>query len=115
KTVTFVVAIGIIASLIFAVSSRGKKAPKGHIEVSKLNEKFEEMRDILRDAMLDPEELKQQDKAEKKRFKEEKAEQKRAAKLKAESAKKKVAGGDASAIDVVAEPLAKKRVFVLDF
>lgn len=115
KTVTFVVAIGIIVSLIFAVSGRGKQSPKGHIEVSMLNEKFEEMRDILRDAMLDPEEFKQQEKAEKKRLKEEKAEQKRAAKLKAENAKKKTRDGDATTVDVSAGPAPKKRVFVLDF
>lgn len=115
KTVTFVVAIGVIVSLVFAVGGRGKKSPKGHIEVTMLNDKFEEMRDILRDAMLDPEELKQQEKAEKKRLKEEKAEQKKAAKLKAASEKKKNAEGDAITTDVAQAAAHKKRVFVLDF
>src|SRR5690606_26086316 len=97
KTVTFVVAIGIVISLSMAVGSRTKRVDKGHIEITHLNETYEEMRDILRDALLGPEEFKQQEKLEKKRLKEEKAEKKRAAKLKAAAAKEAPAADNAAA------------------
>ena len=115
KTITFVVAIGIVVGLIVSVSARGRRADRGHIEVNKLNEKFEDMRDILRDAMLDPEEYKLQEKAEKKRLKEEKAEQKRVAKLKAAAEKKRAQGAEQSSSAETELPAPKKRVFVLDF
>ena len=106
KTITFVVAIGVIVSLAVSLGGRNKKSDKGHIEVTKLNEKFEHLRDSLRDAMLDDEEYKEFEKAEKQRLKEEKAQKKKAAK---ELAKAKT---DETA---EAEAPAKKRVFVLDF
>lgn len=104
KTLTFVVAVFIIISLIVSASSRGKKSEKGHIHISKLNEKFKAMRDALQQAVLDDEQLKLLEKDEKKRLKAEKSEHKKAAKEKhkAEGAKDMVDG-------------AKKRVFVLDF
>lgn len=115
KTVTFVVAILVIVGLVFTLGARGRKSAKGQIEVSKLNEKFEEMREILRDAMLDPEELKLQEKAEKKRLKEERAEQKRAAKLKAAEQKSKVAKDAVIEGASDDQPDAKRRIFVVDF
>ncbi|WP_323814749.1 protease SohB [Cellvibrio sp. NN19] len=104
KTLTFVVAIGVIVSLVVSMGGRNKKSDKGHIEVTKLNEKFDHLRDSLRDAMLDDEEYKEFEKAEKKRLKEEKAQKKKAAK---ESSKTKA--------DADADTAVKKRVFVLDF
>ncbi|MFO1387855.1 protease SohB [Cellvibrio sp.] len=103
KTVTFVVAIAVVVSLIVSASSRGKKSEKGHIQVSKLNEKFKAMRETLQHAVLDEEQVKQLDKDEKKRLKLEKAEQKK-------SAKEKGKKNAESASDEH-----KKRVFVLDF
>ena len=82
KTITFVVAIGVIITLAVSMGGRNKKSDKGHIEVTKLNEKFEHLRDSLRDAMLDDEEYKAFEKAEKKRLKEEKAQKKKAARKK---------------------------------
>ncbi len=104
KTITFVVAIVVVITLAVSVGGRNKKSDKGHIEVTKLNEKFDQLRDSLRDAMLDDDEYKEFEKAEKKRLKEEKAQKKKAAK---ESAKTK--GDDATC------EAAKKRIFVLDF
>jgi len=106
KTLTFLVALVVVITLVLSVSGRNRKADKGQIEVSHLNEQFEEMRDLLRDAMLDPEQLKAQAKAEKKKRKAEEAEKKRAAKLK--GAEPESGAGD------VQDP-GKKRVFVLDF
>ena len=102
KTLTLVVAIVIIISLIVSANSRGKKSEKGYIQVSKLNEKFKAMREILQHAVLDEEQFKQLEKDEKKRLKLEKAEQKKSAK---ERSKK----------DAEAEAEYKKRVFVLNF
>lgn len=104
KTLTFVVAIGVIISLVVSMGGRNKKSDKGHIEVTKLNEKFDHLRESLRDAMLDDEEYKEFEKAEKKRLKEEKAQKKKAAK---EFSKTKT--------DADSDVAAKKRVFVLDF
>lgn len=103
KTVTFVVAIAVVVSLIVSASSRGKKSEKGHIQVSKLNEKFKAMRETLQHAVLDEEQVKQLDKDEKKRLKLEKAEQKKVAKGKSKK----------DSDDFSDEH--KKRVFVLDF
>lgn len=107
KTITFVAAIVVIITIAVSVGGRNKKSDKGHIEVTKLNEKFDHLRDSLRDAMLDDDEYKEFEKAEKKRLKEEKAQKKKAAK---EASKTK--GSDA--VNETAET-EKKRIFVLDF
>jgi len=107
KTVTFVAAIGVIVALVISMGGRNKKSDKGHIEVTKLNEKFDHLRDSLRDAMLDDEEYKEFEKTEKKRLKAEKVEHKKAIKAAAKTKQDKSA-------DDVAEP-EKKRIFVLDF
>lgn len=122
KTITFVVAIFAVLSLITSFAMRNKKHDKGHLEVTRLNEKFEQTRDMLRDAMLDEETYKLQAKAEKKRLKAEKAEKKKAAKLAIKEADKKDAEKKTSDnTESVAENIDgageghKKRVFVLDF
>lgn len=107
KTITFVAAIVVIITIAVSVGGRNKKSDKGHIEVTKLNEKFDHLRDSLRDAMLDDEEYKEFEKAEKKRLKEEKVQKKKAAK---EASKTK--GSDAASETADTE---KKRIFVLDF
>ncbi len=104
KTLTFVVAIFIIVTLMVSAGARGKKSEKGHIQVSKLNDKYKATREALQHAVLDEDQLKLLEKDEKKRVKTEKADQKKAAK---EKHKKEEKG------DVTDEH--KKRVFVLDF
>lgn len=124
KTATFVIAIFVVLSLIASFAMRNKKHDKGHLEVTRINEKYEQTRDMLRDAMLDDEALKLQEKAEKKRLKAEKAEKKKAAKLAAKELEKKSADKKESdkqeAENAQAEPADseiphKKRIFVLDF
>lgn len=100
KTLTFVAAIFIIVSIIASASMRGKKSEKGQIHISKLNEKFKAMRELLQAAVLDEEAHKQLEKDEKKRLKEEKAQLKKAA-------KKNHKFDETAAV--------KPRVFVLDF
>ena len=111
KAVTFVVAVFAVVSLIASLAMRNKKQDRGQFEVTRVNEKYEHTRDMLRDAMLDEEGLKIQQKLEKKKQKAEKAEKKKAAKL----AEKKVdaAENNNEPVDDNAQP--KKRVFVLDF
>lgn len=127
KTATFVLAIFVVLSLIASFAMRNKKHDKGHLEVTRINEKYEQTRDMLRDAMLDEEAFKLQEKAEKKRLKAEKAEKKKAAKLAAKELEKKGAdkkGSDkkeagAESADLENETSNeiphKKRIFVLDF
>ncbi len=124
KTATFVIAIFVVLSLIASFAMRNKKHDKGHLEVTRINEKYEQTRDMLRDAMLDDEALKLQEKAEKKRLKAEKAEKKKAAKLAAKELEKKSADkkesdkqevDNAQAETVDSEIPHKKRIFVLDF
>jgi serine protease SohB len=79
KAVTLVVAILIVIGGMVALGQRQKSQPKGHIEVTKLNEMFEEQHDIMREAVEDPELLK-------KHLKEEKKQKKKAEKEKGESA-----------------------------
>lgn len=108
KTITFVAAILVVVVVAVSMGGRNKKSDKGHIEVTKLNEKFDHLRDSLRDAMLDDEEYKEYEKAEKKRLKEEKAQKKKTAKEAARVKTENIPDAD-SAI------AAKKKVFVLDF
>lgn len=107
KTITFVAAIVVIITVAVSMGGRNKKSDKGHIEVTKLNEKIDHLRDSLRDAMLDDEEYKEFEKAEKKRLKEEKAQKKKAAKEMAKTKTDEIASE--------ATETAKKRIFVLDF
>lgn len=100
KTATFVAAIFIIVSIIASASMRGKKAERGQIQISKLNEKFKAMKEALQAAVLDEDAHKQLEKDEKKRLKEEKAQQKKLSKQKGNT-------------DDKAET--KQRVFVLNF
>ena len=89
KAVTIVIAILMIITVAAATAqSRQRRDHKGEIQVTPLNEFFEELREALRHSILDKEELKEIEKALKKE----------------EKAKKKHKD----------EPR-KKRVFVLDF
>lgn len=100
KVVTWVVAIGVIVALITSAASRGqRKSDKGHIEVTKLNDRFRQMADALKHAALDQAERKAEARAEKKREKADKARRKRALKQKP---------GEAGEDE-------RKRVFVLTF
>lgn len=102
KTLTFLVAVGVVIILVSSFSGRGRKSDKGSIEVTHLNEKYDDLKASLRDAMLDDDEYKAFVKAEKAREKVEQAEKKKALKSKVD---------DEQADDAPA----KKRVFVLDF
>ena len=66
QAVTIVISVGLIILLIAAASSRHRGESSGHIEVHKLNDRYKELRETLRDATLDPAMRKESHKAEKK-------------------------------------------------
>lgn len=110
KVATIVIAIAVVIGIIAANSNRVKKGgKKGSIRVTQINDHLEEMRDSLREGVLDPEELKLVDKAEKKKDKEESKAKK--AQLKKE-AKKSAQGSDG---ETDSDKERKKRVYVLGF
>lgn len=111
KVATLVVAIAIVIGIIAGSGNRGRKGgKKGSIRVTQVNDHIEEMRDNLREGVLDPEELKLVDKAEKKTHK---AEAKaRKAQLK-KNAKNTDDGHQVDKEESVLER--KKRVYVLGF
>lgn len=117
KAVTVVIALGIIIGLIAGASQKGKGVAKGQIEVTKLNDQYEELKHALVDAVLDPEVLKLEHKAEKKRLKAEKSEQKKAAKAleKENKGAEKTEKSEDEAAPVDAKQERKKRLYVLDF
>lgn len=99
KVVTIVVAIGAVIILVLSASMKNQGGEKGQITIAKLNERFDEMRNALRHALLDEKALKAEEKAKKKAAKADKKTEKKAEK---------------SASDE-SEAERKKRVFVLDF
>ncbi len=91
KSVTVVAAILFVVIGIIAASSRGKKEQDGQIEVTLINDSYEEHEQAIKAVVLDDEELKQEAKALKKKHKDDK--------------KKKKSDDDET----------KKRIYVLDF
>ena len=103
KAATIVIAIVLVIGVIVAAGSKQNKTGKrGALKVSRLNEHFDEMRDTLRENLLDKEHLKLINKEEKKKTKTEQKEQK--AKLKETTQK-----------EDLSEELRKRCVFVLSF
>ena len=77
KLLTFVAAIIIVVMVTVMAGLRGRKAPDGHIEVKKVNDDIDLLRDTLSMTVVDADEFKIQ---LKQRHKDEKAERKAAAK-----------------------------------
>ena len=102
KAVTLIVCLIIVLSIIMSLRQREIHHEKGHIEVTKLNERYSHMAETLKHAALDPVQFKQDSKAEKRKAKLEKAANKKAAKAKKTDTETEV-------------PTVKKRLFVLNF
>lgn len=96
KAITIVVAILIVIIVGFAASHRNKGEADGEIEVSKLNDKFDDMEHALKASVMSEEEFKQAEKQQKKAEKQKAKEKKKA--------KKDVSEDDR-----------KKRIYVLEF
>lgn len=107
KIVTFVIAFGaIVAIIVAAAANRMKPADKGSIEVTKINDTFDDYNEILKSVVLDETVLKEQYKLEKQQLKDKKKEDKKAAKQRKKNK-------DEEPSENTTET--KKRVFVLDF
>lgn len=103
KTVTLVLAIAVVIGLLVGASLKGKKDPEGHVEVRRLNDHYDDMKDLMQVNLLDEAEYKLVLKAEKK-------------KLKAEEKAKKTALKSAQKPESEAvEDTSDKRVFVINF
>ncbi len=96
KTITFVVAVAVIVVLVVSAGMKSQPKEKGHLEVTKINENFEELADTLKASVLSEERLKAEDKEKKKEEKE---------------AKKKEKKDKKKSLDTED----KKRIFVMDF
>ncbi len=101
KTITFVIAVVAIITVI-AASAIKQKHKKGELEITDLSEQFEDVEQEVIHALLNKEELKQKEKADKKLAKEQAKKDKTLAKEKAKSDDKN-------------EVESKSRVFVIDF
>ncbi len=121
KVVTFVVAIGVVIGFIVSASSRGHHhEAKGYIEVTRLNDKFDEMAESIRHAVLDHHQLKLEHKARKKEEKRKAKEEKKKAKelAKQQAAEKTEVAEEApsdQSPDKPVQPARKKRIYVIDF
>lgn len=111
KTVTFVIAFAAIVVVIVSAGSKGQGAGKGLIEITKLNEKYDDILHLVKSAVIDEESLKVERKQEKKAEKEKKKALKAQAKQKRQSASSE--NTDAAEADSNTE--AKPRVFVTHF
>ena len=107
KVLTIVIAIIVVIVSIVASAARGRKdSPAGKVNITRLNEQFDDMRDTLSMALLDDSALKFTEKDKKS---EEKAKRK-LEKKEAKAAAKKRGKGETRITEA-----SRKRVFVVDF
>ena len=101
KAITIVLSVGVVIGLIASAGQKNKKGEKkGNIRVTQINEHIDGLRDTLRASILDKEQLKEIEKAEKK-------------KTKAENKKKKVTAKNTEGSSK--DDSITKRHFVLNF
>ncbi len=108
KTLTIVISIIAIIIVVVSAGMKQQAGERGHLEVSKLNDKFDELADSVKAMIIDEETVKKEEKARKKKEKEEKKQLKKAA-------KKASKEGDKSENAEGFPHDDKKRVFVTDF
>ncbi len=102
KALTIVAAIAVIIGVAAAAGSRGQRPERGHIEVQHVNDRYDNMAQSLHQVVLDPPELKLQQKQKKAADKQSQAQKKKALKL-------KVGKGDTAVDDT------RRRIYVMDF
>lgn len=98
ETITIVAAIGIIIALIASAASKGKQGENGKLTVTDLKQRYQDMSRNIRYSILEPHQLKAEQKAKKKADKAEAKQKKKASK-----------SGETNKDD------SPRRVFVLDF
>lgn len=116
KAVTFVLAFGAIIILMVSAGMKGQGQDKGLIEVKKLNDKFNDVLDTIKHAVINEEALKAEQKEKKKAAKEKKKQQKAEAKAKKkEQPKTDTTDSDSVETGDAEVETTKKRVFVTHF
>lgn len=103
KTITFVIAIIIVFGFIVSAGMKNQQDDKGRIEVKRINDKYEDMLEDVKAAVLEEAEFKEQEKQRKKAEKEKQKSLKKSAK----ASKNKEADST--------EQTTKPRVYILDF
>lgn len=109
EVTTVVLAIIVCVSALIAIANKGKNKSKEKISITKINDKYDELKQILQQETLTKDELKTIEKQEKAKAKQ--------AKKKAKQAKqnlKKKPSNKENSIDEVLEER-RNRIFVLDF
>ncbi len=112
EAVTVVVAILLILSAVTSLNMKRQHGERGHLEVHKLNDRLDQLKDGLRYALLDSASFKKQHKQEAKSAKQEAKVAKKAAKNAAKDDKTK---DDETKDPEKSSVQKKKRTFVLDF
>ncbi|BFM11588.1 protease SohB [Simiduia litorea] len=110
KTVTFLVAIAVIIGLIVGAGSKSKKDPEGQVEVRRLNDHYDDVKDLMQATLLDEDEYKASLKEEKKKQKAEAKAKKAALKLAAKSPASNEQAEQAKDAEKT-----EQRVFVINF
>lgn len=110
KTLTLVIAILVIIGFAVAAGMKNKKLPEGQVEVRRLNDHYDDIKDMMESALLDEDEYKAFIKERKKQEKAE-AKAKKAARKSAPETKPTESEQASDAVIVDEKP----RVFVLDF
>ncbi|MBB6523215.1 protease SohB [Pseudoteredinibacter isoporae] len=115
KAITIVIAIGFVAAIL-ASAKRGANEEQGSIEVKKLNDQYDQYREQLRAATLEPETYKNLQKEEAKSKKQAAKDAKKEAKKKVKDSSDKGSAekGSSESEEVTADDK-PKRTFVLDF
>jgi serine protease SohB len=105
KVVTLVLAFIVLVGALISAGSRGRRggnAIKGSINITRLNDELDDMRDAMKRSVLDKEQFKQEQKLERKRDKEEAKARKKRHKLPASNENR-------------SEEDYRRRVYVIDF
>ena len=105
KLLTFLVLAVIALVVVSSIGGRGRRS-KGTLNVTHLNEEFDQSREMLQAMVLDPADYKQSAKLKKKQMKQEAKEKKAAAKIAAKNR------GDGTTI---VDEKKRKRMFLIDF
>ena len=67
KAITFIVSVGIILALVIGASQKNNREPEGIIDVTKINERYDDIKDRIKSVVYSDEVLKQEVKAAKKK------------------------------------------------
>ncbi|MFL0799368.1 MAG: protease SohB [Agarilytica sp.] len=102
KTVTFVIAVGVIILLMVSAGLKNQSNEKGHLEVTKVNDKFDDLSNVVKTMILGDDEIKADQKEKKRLAKEEKKKKKSEAKNKKKD-------------ESLSAEAQRKRIFVADF